>query len=92
VAAPVEAVAVEEAEERIERPRRSRERDDGRSDRVRSSWAPPPRQTDDPLFSRPYEPDAGSGTGGGPAVEPPRAVVRRTNRPVPALLGGFKKP
>jgi ATP-dependent RNA helicase RhlE len=89
-AAPAEPTP--EREERIERPRRSRERDDGRPERTRSSWTTPPRQPEDPLFSRPYEPDAGSGSGGGPAVEAPRPVVRRTNRPVPALLGGIKKP
>jgi ATP-dependent RNA helicase RhlE len=77
-------------EPRIERPRRSREREDLRPERGRSS-APAPRLPDDPLFSRPYEPD--TETAGGPAAEPPRAIPRRSGRPVPALLGGgLKKP
>ena len=57
-----------------------------------------PRVSDDPFFSRPYEPPvepqqpAAQGAGGTPPVEPQRPVPRRSARPVAALLGGVRKP
>jgi hypothetical protein len=76
----------------IDRPRRSRERTDTARSRPNAPLAV--RAIDDPLFSRPYEPSAEAATV--PAsvdhFESPRPLARRTARPVPALLGGFKKP
>jgi len=76
----------------IDRPRRSRERTDSARSRPNTPLAV--RAIDDPLFSRPYEPsvEAAPAPSVADSVESPRPLVRRSARPVPALLGGFKKP
>jgi superfamily II DNA/RNA helicase len=76
----------------IDRPRRSRERTDTARSRPNAPLAV--RTIDDPLFSRPYEPSAEAATvpASADSFEAPRPLARRNARPVPALLGGFKKP
>ncbi len=86
-----------EREPRAERPRRPRERDDDRGSRARPAIPPTPRVSDDPFFSRPYEPsdDARSAVpaeASAASAEPARPGPRRTARVVAALLGGGKKP
>ncbi|MCZ8101855.1 MAG: hypothetical protein O9972_28655, partial [Burkholderiales bacterium] len=71
---------------------------DDRGARARPSVPSTPRVSDDPFFSRPYEPPtepqqpAAHGAGGMPPTEPPRPAPRRSARPVAALLGGVRKP
>jgi len=88
--------------ERADRPRRAREdrpreRDDDRPARVRPASSAPSRVADDPFFSRPYEPAAGTPepatAGSEPSGEPNRPAPKRSTRPVAALLGGgVRKP
>lgn len=79
--------------ERVERFERPRDRDDARPARPRSSSSVPSRPAEDPFFSRPYEPStealAAQAVAEQSKSEPP--LVRRSTRPVPALLGGFKR-
>ncbi|MFM1988396.1 MAG: hypothetical protein RJA99_1353 [Pseudomonadota bacterium] len=88
----------ERAERDEERPRRARERDDDRPARARPTVPVAPRLSDDPFFSKPYEPsdEPATATAGGvpaPVSEPPRTGPRRAARPVAALLGGgLRKP
>ena len=87
----------ERSEGAEDRPRRVRERDEDRPARVRpAAPAPAPRSrpSDDPFFSRPYEPSGESAAQGGAVTASEaaqRSPVRRSSRPVPALLGGGKK-
>jgi ATP-dependent RNA helicase RhlE len=107
---PVESLSVDAAtpakrreartEEREERPARRRERDrePARSTRTHERvLAGQPRPSDDPLFHKPYEPEATTMPAGGAAAgsEPAgndaaRAGLRRPARPIAALLGGKK--
>jgi ATP-dependent RNA helicase RhlE len=87
-------------EREADRPRRSRDRDDdARPGRSRAATPTAPRPVEDPLFSRPYEESAtaavasteGAGPGA-PSDASARSPVRRSTRPVAALLGGVRKP
>ena len=74
-----------------ERPvRRSREDDDAPR-RVRPPLPAPVRVVEDPFFSKPYEPSEPVTAAGTPASDPVRNPVRRSTRPVAALLGGVVK-
>jgi superfamily II DNA/RNA helicase len=80
-------------DERPERVERYRDRDDSRPSRARSSSPMPARPAEDPFFSRPYEPSTEAlaeqvESGQSKTAQP---AVRRSTRPVPALLGGFKR-
>ena len=80
-------------DERPERVERYRDRDDSRPSRARSSSPMPARPAADPFFSRPYEPSTEAlaeqvESGQSKTAQP---AVRRSTRPVPALLGGFKR-
>jgi superfamily II DNA/RNA helicase len=80
------------AERPAERPRRVRERDDERPARPRPSPPSAPRTTDDPFFSKPYEPPSQPALeGAGAPAEAARVAPRRSSRPVAALLGGVKR-
>lgn len=77
-----------------DRPRRprSRDEDDARPNRVRPAIPAAVKMADDPFFTQPYEPAAGELVGQAAVAEPARTAVKRPNRPVAALLGGFRKP
>jgi ATP-dependent RNA helicase RhlE len=91
---PERGPRAERSEGAEDRPRRARERDEDRPARVRpAAPAPRGRPPEDPFFSRPYEPSGESGAPGetvAAAESSQRSPVRRSSRPVPALLGGKK--
>ena len=65
------------------------ERDAPPSRRPQSIPPQQPSRSQDPIFSKPYEPDAGAPA---PAVAQPSAQSGpRRARPVAALLGGLKR-
>ena len=77
--------------ERSERSRYRDESDSERPARARSSIPSMPKVVEDPFFSRPYEPSEAVLESASVVTEPLRVSVRKSTRPVPALLGGIRK-